>query len=49
MRINDFIKFLIDKNDGFLELLSISYIFTDKKSYLYKKFFSYSEIPIKPF
>ena len=49
MRINDFIEFLIDKNDGFLELLSISYIFADKKSYLYKKFFSYSEISIKQF
>ena len=40
MRINDFIKFLIDKNDGFLEILSISYIFVQKSFYLYNYFVS---------
>ena len=40
MRINDFIKFLNDKNDRFLGHLSISYNFTDKSFYLYNYFVS---------
>ena len=48
MRINDFIRFFNDENDGFLEHLSSSYNFMKQNSYINKKLFSYSEIPIKP-
>ena len=48
MRINDFIKFFNDKKYKKLDALSSSYNFMKQNSYINKKLFSYSKIPIKP-